>query len=243
MKNNLNCKIIVPFYEDFENFKVLIKKIEEIEQIEEIFLIVDNGSSSNDIEEYYYKNNPEKKKWNFLKIQNNLGFGGAVKHAATYINEDFIAWMPGNNKVNPIDVHSLIRNPENLQQNLLVKAKRSQRPFIDSLKTFIFSIFFSIWFQKLMFDNGGTPNIISKNILLNISNSPNDFLFDIFLYYYSVISGYKIKRPKVAYKKRLYGKSHWQKGFNSEFKLLYDVFLSKNTWKKTAENDMKKIKL
>lgn len=159
------------------------------------------------------------------------------------MNEDFIAWMPGNNKVNPTDLLELIKDPENLQENQLVKAKRSQRPFIDSFKTFVFSIFFSIWFQKLMFDNGGTPNIISKNMLYNISNSPNNFLFDIFIYYYSIVIGYKTKRPKVAYKKRLHGKSHWQKGLKSEFKLLYDVFSSKNTWKNIAQNDIKKKKL
>ena len=61
-------------------------------------------------------------------------------------------------------------------------------------------------------------------MLFNISNSPDDFLFDIFIYYYSIVFGFKTKRPKVAYKKRLHGKSHWQKGLKSEFKLLYDVF-------------------
>ena len=150
--------------------------------------------------------------------------------------------MPGNNKVDPTDLLELIKDPENLQENLLVKAKRSQRPLIASFKTFIFSILFSIWFQKLMFDNGGTPNIISKNILLNISNSPNDFLFDVFIYYYSIVNGYNTKRPKVAYKKRLYGESHWQKGFKSEFKLLWDVFSSKKIWRNIAQNDMKKKK-
>ncbi|MDA1181898.1 MAG: hypothetical protein O3C64_06005 [Proteobacteria bacterium] len=232
----------MPFYEEDENFEALIKKIEEIEETEEIFTIVDNGSSSNRIQDYYYKNNPNKEKWTFLKIQNNIGFGGAVKHTATFVNEDFIAWMPGNNKVDPTDLLELIKDPENLQENLLVKAKRSQRPLIASFKTFIFSILFSIWFQKLMFDNGGTPNIISKNILLNISNSPNDFLFDVFIYYYSIVNGYNTKRPKVAYKKRLYGESHWQKGFKSEFKLLWDVFSSKKIWRNIAQNDMKKKK-
>ena len=84
LKNKLNCKIIIPFYEDDENFKVLIKKIEEIEETEEIFIIVDNGSSTDLIRDYYYKNNPDKEKWNFLKIKNNTGFGAAVKHASTF---------------------------------------------------------------------------------------------------------------------------------------------------------------
>ena len=92
-----------------------------------------------------------------------------------------------------------------------------------------------------MFDNGGTPNIISKNMLNNISDSPSDVLFDIFIYYYSIIYGYETKRPKVAYKKRLYGTSHWQKGFKSEFKLFWDVFSSKNMWKKIALNDRKNL--
>ena len=59
----------------------------------------------------------------FLKIKNNTGFGAAVKHTSTFINEDYIAWMPGNNKVNPTDLLELIKDPENLQENLLVNKK------------------------------------------------------------------------------------------------------------------------
>lgn len=93
-----------------------------------------------------------------------------------------------------------------------------------------------------MYDIGGTPNIMNKKILLKISNPPKDYSFDAFIYYFAKLNNLDINRPRISYTKRLYGKSHWQKGIVSELLLTKKILTSKNEWKKMAlENTKKKM--
>ena len=154
-----------------------------------------------------------------MRSEKNLGFGGGVVFAAQHISEDFVCWMPGNMKVKPGDVFDLINREEFKQNNVLVKAKRINRPFIDSFKTKAFGLLASLQFKKYMYDMGGTPNIIHKNFLIKLINAPKDFSFDAFVYYFAKLNNLEIKRPKISYRKRLHGDSHWQKGIMSELLL------------------------
>tara|TARA_B100001029_G_scaffold39339_1_gene30475 strand:+ start:7798 stop:8211 length:414 start_codon:yes stop_codon:yes gene_type:complete len=106
--------------------------------------------------------------------------------------------------------------------------------FFDSLKTFIFGILVSLYFRKYIYDAGGTPNLIHKNFFSIPKNFPNDFTFDIFVYFYCLLNKFQIIRPKIKYTIRVHGKSHWQKGFLSEIKLLTDVFRYKKEWKEIS---------
>lgn len=137
-------------------------------------------------------------------------------------------------KVKPGDVLDLISKKEFIKNNVLIKAKRINRPLLDSLKTKVFGLVVSIYFKKYMYDIGGTPNIINKKILLQISNPPKDFSFDAFIYYFAKLNNLSIKRPKISYRTRLHGKSHWQNGIASELLLTKNILTSKNEWKKIS---------
>ena len=45
----------------------------------------------------------------FIKIPKNHGFGGAIQYSIEHVDEDFVAWMPGNMKVDPLDAYNLIQ--------------------------------------------------------------------------------------------------------------------------------------
>jgi hypothetical protein len=59
---------------------------------------------------------------------------------------------------------------------------------------------------------------------------PNDFSFDVFVYYFFKVNNLEIKRPKIKYTTRLYGNSHWQKGLISELKLFFSILSYKKEW-------------
>lgn len=237
----MNCKIVVPFFNDRKNFEAFLNEISKIDSNEKYFLLLDNGSEiplfKKNLKNYFDDENC----WDLIRSEKNLGFGGGVIYAAQKINEDFVCWMPGNMKVKPNEVVELIKKEEYKKINTLLKAKRINRPLVDSLKTKVFSIVASIKFQKMMFDVGGTPNIISKELLLGIKNYPNDFSFDAFIYYFALLNKLMIIRPKISYTKRLHGKSHWQNGFKAEVILTKKIFNSKSTWKKIALENIKKL--
>lgn len=230
IKNKLNCKIIVPFFNDLKNFQAFINEIDLLDLDENYFLLFDNGSQDKKIEEIFLNNKSINKSWSVLRSENNLGFGGGILHASKFVEEDYICWMPGNMKIKPIEAIKLIADDNNKKINLLVKAKRVNRPILDSIKTKAFGLAFSFKFKKLFFDLGGTPNIIEKNILLNLSNPPQHYSFDAFIYYFAVKNKFKVKRPKISYTKRLHGNSHWQNGISSELKLAKDILSKKKLW-------------
>lgn len=231
----------MPFYNDLENFKVFVNELTKLNLTEPYFLLLDNGSDKSIVEEDVSFSSRQNTSWELLRSEENLAFGGGVLYAACHVEEDFICWMPGNMKVKPGEVLDLITKEVLIKNNVLVKAKRIKRPLSDSLKTKVFGLVASIYFKKYMYDIGGTPNIINKKTLLQISNPPTDFSFDAFIYYFAKLNNLYIKRPKISYTKRLHGKSHWQKGIVSELQLTKNILTSKKEWKKIAlENTEKK---
>tara|TARA_B110000444_G_scaffold141206_1_gene132462 strand:- start:7348 stop:7968 length:621 start_codon:yes stop_codon:yes gene_type:complete len=199
---------------------------------ENTFIFLDNGSTSDFISSYDLG---EKRGIKIVKSPNNLGFGGGISFASKFVEKEFIAWMPGNLKINPKDVYEILQQQNLSNKYIYIKGRRGGRPFIDALKTRIFGVLVSIFFNKYIYDAGGTPNLIHRDFFSITKDFPKDFTFDIFVYYYCLINKLTIKRPKIKYTTRLYGQSHWQKGILSEIKLTLDVFKYKQEWKEISK--------
>jgi hypothetical protein len=234
--NKNNFQIIVPFYNDIDNFKKFVDIIEDSPVPKNTFIFLDNGSIDTYMEDYYSKKETLPEQWKVVRSEKNLGYGGGVIFASKYVETDFIAWMPGNMKINPIDAYDFVKNINLENKNTYIKAKRINRPIIDSLKTKIFGITASIYFNIYIYDAGGTPNIVHKDFFKLSAGMPTDFSFDVFVYYYFKVNNLVIDRPKIRYTKRLYGKSHWQKGLISELKLFFNILSYKKEWKLASKN-------
>ena len=235
MKTN-NFQIVVPFYNDEDSFDSFIEILKKIEAHDNTFILLDNGSSTDKIEEIAQKKKGNN--WKFIRTEQNLGFGGGIKYAAKFVEKDYVAWMPGNLKLNPAEVYKVLLEQNLNEKYLYIKCKRTNRPKIDHLKTRIFGIIASIYFGKKIFDAGGTPNLIHKDFFSIEKDFPKDFSFDVFVYYYCLLNSFRIIRPTIDYKTRVHGKSHWQKGFLSEVKLTFDILKYKKKWL-----DISKIKI
>ena len=235
MKTN-NFQIVVPFYNDEDSFDSFIEILKKIETHDNTFILLDNGSSTVKIEEIAQKKKGNN--WKFIRTEQNLGFGGGIKYAANFVEKDYVAWMPGNLKLNPSEVYKVLAEQNLNEKYLYIKCRRTNRPKIDHLKTRIFGIIASIYFGKKIFDAGGTPNLIHKDFFSIEKDFPKDFSFDVFVYYYCLLNNFRIVRPTINYKTRVHGKSHWQKGFLSEVKLTFDILKYKKKWL-----DISKIKI
>lgn len=235
MKTN-NFQIVVPFYDDEESFESFIEILNKIDASDNTFILLDNGSSTDEIKAIAQKKSGNN--WKFIRTEQNLGFGGGIRYAAKYVENDYVAWMPGNLKLNPSEVYKVLSEQNLNEKYLYIKCRRTNRPKIDHLKTRIFGIVASIYFGKKIFDAGGTPNLIHKDFFSIEKDFPKDFSFDVFVYYYCLLNNFRIVRPTINYKTRVHGKSHWQKGFLSEVKLTFDILKYKKKWL-----DISKIKI
>jgi len=227
---NINFQIIVPFFNDFENFKLFVHKINELEIDEKVFFLLDNGSEKNEMIEYS-NNSSNKASWEVIKIEKNLGFGGGVIYGSKYVTKEFIGWMPGNMKLNPKDVFELFLQNSLKNPNQLLKGTRINRPFLDSFKTLIFGLIATLYFRINLLDAGGTPNLVHRSFFDIKSEMPTDVSFDVFAYYYFRKLG-KVIRPAISYKTRVHGNSKWQKGLKSEVAMTLNILGRKKTWDK-----------
>jgi glycosyltransferase involved in cell wall biosynthesis len=227
--NNECFNIVVPFYDEVENFKVFITIIESLKLDKEVFILLDNGSSNDEMKKHAqtFKNGSG---WKYVYSDVNLGYGGGIIYAAKFCENDYVAWMPGNLKVSPDSVYRLLQNIDIPEENFILKAHRKKRLFGDFIKTKIFGIIVSFTFGTYLYDAGGTPNLISKSFFDRSEKYPKDFLFDVFVYYFCKKKKYKIIRPRIAYTERNNGTSHWQKGILSEIKLTLKAIKSKKNW-------------
>lgn len=232
--NKTKLEVIVPFFNDFENFVKFNEILDSVDSEDINFLFLDNGSYEKNIENYISVKNYQNRK--LILSDKNLGYGGGIIYAQNFIESDFVAWMPGNLKINPKDSIPFFMNSYSLlSEHTLIKARRISRQTLDSIKTKMFGLLSTLYFNVNLSDAGGTPSIVHKSFFDNSDNYPTDFSFDVFVYYFYRKNRKKIVRPKIKYTKRFAGSSHWQKGLFSEIKLTLEIFSYKKKWNKTIK--------
>ena len=219
--------VVIPIFNDTESLITLRGEIELVDTKDFRWLIVDNGSTDKKLLEFLSRpDNP----WDSIRSEQNLGFGGGILFGITSVKNDFVGWMPGNLKVRPADVVKMLSDIE-LRADLFIKASRSNRKLIPRLKTFLAGFVQSILLRKKMFDSGGTPTLCSREFVMGLKSPPTDYVFESFIFYKAQEVGLNIVRPKLPYGQRMFGQSHWQRGFKSEVNLMKLIWMSAKEWR------------
>ena len=218
---------MVPTFNDLESLEALLERIEGICESNFDFLIVDNGSSDENV---FNRIKEGGQNWSGIRTHQNLGFGGGILFGIYSSNSPWVGWMPGNLKIDPRDLTSFISKID-FQPNTFVKARRVGRKTSARLKTLIAGIIQSLLLRKIMLDTGGTPSICEKEFISNLSNPPQDYVFESFVYYAAKNGGLDIQRPKIHYGERLFGNSHWQSGIGAEISLMRKIVLGSKSWR------------
>ncbi len=226
MFDKLDINIIVPVFNEYENLKKFFEIIDEKDpDLKKRFLFVDNGSTDKNILKLLLKANVK-----YLQLDNNMGFGGGIKHGIINSSTEYICWMPCNLKIDPLDALNLIKNINILKTDTLYKSTRIKDSRVDAYKTILFSIAQSLILKKVVFDTGGTPTIVSREFFKKIDNFPDDYSFETYVYLKAKYDGLHFIRPKIKYGKRMFGKSHWQNGILSEVKFIMNIYYQSKKW-------------
>jgi hypothetical protein len=219
----------IPIYKDLDSLKDLITEIQQCPNLPIDFYILDHGSNEARLTEFLSS----------LKIPNvqaisskeNFGFGGGIKYLIQNMDNELVGWMPGNGKVRPKDLQIVVDAFKHQAIDYAFKANRDRTSKIEDLKTVLAGVAVSAWFQTNLMDSGGTPTVVKREIVQDLQAGPNDFSFEAFVMFRLNQLGIKIIRAKVPYGSRVKGKSHWQRGFKSEMKLLLRILEQRKDWK------------
>ena len=154
--NKTKLEVRVPLFIDVENFVKFNESLDSVVSEVINFLFLDNGSYEKNIENYISVKNYQNRK--LILSDKNLGYGGGIIYAQNFIESDFVAWMPGNLKINPKDSVPFFMNSYSLlSEHTLIKARRISRQTLDSIKTKMFGLLSTLYFNVNLSDAGGTP--------------------------------------------------------------------------------------
>ena len=216
----MNFTIVAPCFNEAESIPDLVGEFSELlkNRTNVKLLIVDNGSSDRTKE--LLEELVEKESFlEFIRIDNNVGYGNGVVEGLKAAKSDFIAWMYGDLQSRPIDTLKAIEmmEKEGCPKDLYIKGTRNGRPLIDHFITFVMSIVETIYFGKLLYDINSSPSLVHKDFLKYLNNPPDDHSLDLYAYCLARKYNYKMKRFRVEYPPRIYGETTWNYGFKAKY--------------------------
>ena len=211
--------IILPCYNESESLYELHKKalfITSNYNIEIIFL--DNGSIDNSWEIMHTLK--KTKDINFLKLENNKGYGFGLKHALKYCKGEYIGWTHADLQTDLFDIikaYQVIYNfkiKKGTKNKLAIKGIRLGRDFSDKLTSFGFDIIANLFLLSFNIrEINAQPSIYHKSLINNLLKSPDNYNFDLYAYLSARSQKFQFHRINVLFPKRIYGTSHWNEGF------------------------------
>jgi glycosyltransferase involved in cell wall biosynthesis len=223
--------LVIPVFNEFESLVVLISQIENLAQPLPQFVFVNNGSTDERIHELLLKKSAALDCLQFLFLAKNVGFGGAIKAGIQQASSHWVGWMPCNLKVDLADVLQIVTLLGTTEAPA-IKCRRIGRPTADKLKTLIAGLMQSLVARKALFDSGGTPTFVHRNVQLNFNLAPNTYAFESYIMFCILEKKVRLLRPKIKYGQRRFGKSHWQNSLSAEYRLLKELLLLSKSLRK-----------
>mgnify|MGYP001316854097 CR=1 FL=1 len=206
----IDLSIIIPSYNEYDNLKNLIKKIEKVflSKINIEVILVNNGST--DKTKFFFEKYLEISKFNIvcLNLEKNEGYGDGILQGIRISNGKVIAWTHADMQCDINDV--LLGYEKYCQYNnskVLIKGKRMGRSFLDYILTFGMGLICTVIFKTKVSDINAQPKIFSKEIVNLLSNAPKDFSLDLHLLLMAKKNKFIIEEIPVYFKKRVAGMS------------------------------------
>lgn len=235
----MTLSLIIPCFNEERNIPFLLSKCNDAFYQKEIeVVLVDNGSSD-DTQTILTKLLPKYPFIKMVRIENNLGYGHGILTGLKASSGDYLAWTHADLQTDPADLLEGIKmfSGNSDPEKLFVKGKRFGRPLPDNIFTIGMSLFESLLLKTIMWDINAQPTIFHKSFFNSWKNPPNDFSLDLFAYFMAKKCDLNIKRFNVRFDRRLYGKSHWNKGFKEKLKFIKRTLSYSFQLKKKVQNN------
>ena len=204
--------VIIPCYNEALNLPELISQLEFLTKQDSVeFILVNNGSTDDTLNVLAKYIIPYI---HVVNLESNAGYGGGIKAGLELAQGEFIGWIHADLQYSIVDSLSIIND---LGEEKFLKGKRYGRTFLQSAISMAMSFFESILFGKCLYEINAQPTIFHKELLNYMKDIPNDFSIDLYIFLLALKYNYKIKRFRVNFIKRKYGKSSWNSGIKSVF--------------------------
>jgi glycosyltransferase involved in cell wall biosynthesis len=220
----MKLSIIIPCYNEEKNIPLLIEKFREVISIagDDIELVIVNNGSTDSTEEVLKELLLVNKFAVCIKIDKNIGYGNGILQGLLNAKGEYLSWTHADLQTDPSDIlkaFKLLKKQE-FPIKTFIKGRRKGRPLIDQFFTISMSIFESVLMRKLLWDINAQPNMFHRDFFSTWASTPDDFSFDLYVYYLAIHNKLNIKRFDVIFPERLYGHSTWNFGLKSKYKFI-----------------------
>ena len=228
--------VISSFFNESKNCELFLEKIEQCSKIISIseIVLVDNGSS----DDTYLKLKKFKSKNFSIKIlQNpiNSDYGDGFHKAFINSTNNYIFTLHSDLQFDLNDYLSKNINIINqcISENINIFPKRANRPFLSSLKSFIFRFIIGLINFDYFNDFNGQPKLLIKEDFLELKKHCSGFGYDLTVYFYLKKKRKKINTNTLTFeKKRFYGEASWNKSLYSSIQMFFKIIKELHHFKK-----------
>jgi glycosyltransferase involved in cell wall biosynthesis len=222
--------IIIPCYNELENIKLILKKINNYKADKFEFILVNNGSKDGtkkfleSLNQKYFNNIGVK----FIEIKKNIGYGHGIKIGIKNATSQIIAWTHSDINSNISDIIKIFKKNQNyiIKNNILIKGYRKNRGIFDKIFSLMMSFISNLILRTKINDVNAQPKIFPRKLLKSIKSIPDDFSLDLFVLMTAYKKNYIIKEFPVNFIKRKFGKAKGGGTFFGKLKLSINTLIS-----------------
>ncbi len=216
---NKSLSIVVPCYNEKDNIPLILERFDQVIGNRNIeVVLVDNGSTDGSAELM----DALLPRYTFARkvtVEVNQGYGFGIVSGLKTCQSDYIGFTHADMQTDPNDVSIAYDRID--QTPKYIKGNRKGRPFLDVFFTIGMSLFETVYFKKRLWDINAQPNVFPKTFFEDLTEIPQDFSLDLYLYVMAKTKQLPILRFDVRFTERIHGFSKWNDAtFKSKWKFI-----------------------
>lgn len=216
----MRFSLVIPCYNEAANLPLLLGRCKELAgQPGMEVVLVDNGSTDNTAE-VLQNLLPLYPGCRSIRVEKNQGYGFGIISGLKAANGEILGWTHADMQTDPQDALHGLDLFEKHGDNIFVKGRRYDRPFMDVVFTVGMSVFETLLLTRPMWDINAQPTMFSRKFFESWTTPPDDFSLDLYAYYQAQVYGLKVHRFPVKFGERAHGVSHWNVNWAAKRKFI-----------------------
>ena len=213
-EKSLGLSLIIPCFNERENISILIKNLEDLSlKVNfpiEIIIVDGNSDDGTDLILQEELSKLDSKIFSLILLDSREGYGFDIQQGLSKSKKEILAWTHADLQTDVKDVEKAFNIlTASDQPNLIIKGKRKNRHFIDSMYTLGMQIVVFFYLKTYLDDINGQPKLFKRDFYKKYlkEQAPKDFSLDLYTLFKAKKNGHVIKSFPVYFNKRKYGEA------------------------------------